>query len=89
MCVLIVSIGRRQAELVQSGGAQVFRKAAHEAIGGEADWQCAACSVTAAPLCWFRNRTVAADGREALDGVDDAVVSAHVTRAAALLDMGA
>jgi hypothetical protein len=40
-------------------------------------------------LRWFRNRTVAAEGREALDGVDDSVFSAHVTRAAALLDMGA
>jgi hypothetical protein len=88
LCVLVMSIGGRQAELVQSGRAKVFREATHEAIGGEADRQCAASSVAAAPLCWFRNRTVAADGREALDGVDDTVVSAHVTRAAALLDMG-
>jgi hypothetical protein len=84
-----MSIGRRQAELVQSGRAKVFREATHEAIGGEADRQCAACSVAAAPLCRFRQRTVAADGSEPLDGVDDAVVSVHVTRTAALLDMGA
>jgi len=86
--ILVVSIGRRQAKLVQSGRAKVFRKATHEAIGGEADGQCAACSVAAAPLCWFRNGTIAADSGEPLDGVDDSVVSAHVTRTTALLDMG-
>ena len=88
LSVLVVSIGRRQAELVQSGRAKVFREATHEAIGGEADGQCAACSVAAAPLCWFRNGTIAADSGEPLDGVDDSVVSAHVTRTTALLDMG-
>ena len=85
MCIFIVTIVRREPELVKSRCTEIFRETAEEAVGGEAYRLTAASPVAATPLGGVGHRAVDSVTGQSLDAVEEEVIAVHVAGAAALL----